>query len=95
MLKIEIFPGFNNFANMMIDHYSFKISRDDTKKTTLDMNIFKDFKKKYFDNFDKYWQAIKKNAIKYQSNNDMEIKNLTDKDNLVYFLNDVNENGYG
>ena len=93
--KLKFFPGFNNFANMMIDHYSFKISREDAKNRTLDMNIVRDFKKKYFDNFEKSWQAIKKKAIKYQSNNVMEPKNLTDKDNLVYFLNDVNENGYG
>ena len=92
--KMEYFPAFNNFANMMIDHYSFKISREDAKNRMLDTNIVKDFMK-YFDSFKKSWQAIKDKAIQYQSNNVMKVKDLTEKDNLVYFLNDVNENGYG
>ena len=92
--KMEYFSAFNNFANMMIDHYSFKISREDAKNRMLDTNIVKDFMK-YFDSFKKSWQAIKDKAIQYQSNNVMKVKDLTEKDNLVYFLNDVNENGYG
>ena len=81
----------------MVDYYSFKISRDDAKKKVLSSEpIFNEqgFKNK-FDNFIIAWDAIKNDAIKYKSRDEMKPKNLSQNDNLIYFLNDDGEIGNG
>ena len=88
--KMKYLPEFNEFTNLMVDTYSFKISRDDAKKRNLDNEqIFKDpnFIKK-FDTFIDIWDEIKLEAVKYKCRPDMEVKNLSRLDKLNYFLND-------
>ena len=98
---------YNGFCNMMVDHYSFRITREEannkklkdesiyTQKTKADKkkNIFKDF----FDcwNGKNNENGINKFAIKYKSNDLMVREFEENKDTLVYFLNDVNEIGKG
>ena len=40
------------------------------------------------------WNKIKKMAIKYKDY-EMEVKNFSDEDKLIYFLVDENEKGFG
>ena len=97
LYKMENLPQFNEFCNYMIEKYSFKISRDDAKKKILQQeDIYKDkeFNQK-FNKFIKAWDIIKTEAIKYQCRNEMPIKNLSENDELIYFLNDNGEIGGG
>ena len=95
--KIKYLPAFNEFTNYMVDNYSFKISRDDAKKSPLKNEpIFneKGFVDK-FNNFIKAWDEIKNKAIKYKCRPEMKPKDLNKDDKLIYFLNDDGELGYG
>ena len=95
--NMKYLPPFNEFINYMIEIYSFKISRDEAKKKILqNEEIFKnmEFQKK-FNNFLKAWEQIKNKAIKYLCRQEMAIKNLSEKDYLIYFLNDNGELGGG
>ena len=97
LYKMENLPAFNEFCNYMIERYSFKISRDDAKKRKLkNEDIYKDneFNKK-FTIFLKSWDKIKTEAIKYQCRDEMPVKNLSENDELIYFLNDNGEIGGG
>jgi len=90
---------YNEFCNFMIDNYSFKITREEAKKEILaDQNAIKDNNGKQkilVSEFFKAWEEIGPNAIQYKSNKVMEKKTLEIKDNLVFFLNDINESGFG
>ena len=95
--KMKYLPIFNEFTNFMVDIYSFKISRDDAKKKTLEKEeIYKnqEFKTK-FSKFKKAWKEIKDQATKYQCRPEMPVKDLSPSDPLIYFLNDDGELGYG
>ena len=87
---------YNEFCNTMIENYSFKITREEAKKQQLkDEEIFR-LKEDKCKEFIKIWNDnIKKKATKYKKNKDMEKKDLNDKTELAYFLNDDNELGYG
>ena len=94
--KLLYLPYFNEFNNYMIEYYSFKITREEAKSRTLNQEkIFSEqgFKIK-FKSFLNSWNKIKKLAVKYKDY-EMEVKNLNDEDKLIYFLSDVNEQGYG
>ena len=88
--KLKYLPEFNEFTNLMVDTYSFKISRDDAKKRCLENEeIFKD--PNFIIKFDKFidiWDEIKYESIKYKCRPDMQIKNLSRKDKLINYLND-------
>ena len=91
--KLEYLPAFNEFTNYMVENYSFKISREDSRTTKLSsMDIINrpEFKNK-FKNFLKAWDEVKSKAIKYRSFPEMRIKDLTIDDKLIYFLNDIEE----
>ena len=95
--KMKYLPAFNEFTNYMVENYSFKISRDDAKKRILkNEQIFSEngFAPKY-KNFINAWNQIKSEAIKYKCRPEMIPKDLKQEDNLVYFLNDDGELGYG
>ena len=98
--KLEYLPAFNIFSNLMIDFYSFNISRKDAQSRSLSEcqeTIKRDIKEfdNIFEQFLKSWGKIKNNAIKYKSNKKMKVKELSKDDQLAYFLNDINENDYG
>ena len=96
--KLKYLPVFNEFTNYMVDYYSFKIFRDDAKKRPLESEpIYKNnpkFQKK-FNEFIKVWGEIKNEAIKYKCRPEMKVKDLQKGDELIYFLNDDGELGYG
>ena len=91
---------YNEFCNFMIDNYSFKISREEAKRVSLyDQPIIRRImnraRRNLIENFFDAWEEIGPKAIQYKSNKKMEPKNLTYGDRLAYFLNDINESGYG
>ena len=97
---------YNEFCDLMIDNYSFKITREEAQKQKLkSQKIYKtlteeDNKNKknkqnnIFSDFFEIWKNIKDKAIEYQSNK-LPIKELNDNDYLAYFLNDIYEVNYG
>ena len=93
--NMKYLPPFNEFINYMVDIYSFKISREEAKKKILqNEEIFKHFEfQNKFHNFIKAWDQIKDKAKKYLCRKEMPIKNLSEKDYLIYFLNDIGELG--
>ena len=91
--NIKYLPAFNEFTNLMVDTYSYKISREEAKKKKLkDMEDYNQDKYKSFHNS---WAKIYKKAIKYKCRDEMNPKDLKPEDELIYFLNDANELGYG
>jgi hypothetical protein len=93
--KLSNLQSFNEFTNHMVDIYSFRISREDAKKKDFcSEEVYKkrskDFSKKY-DNFIKAWNEIKSEAKKYKCRPEMPIKDLSEKDKLICFLNDGGE----
>ena len=96
--KLKYLPDFNEFNNYMIDYYSFRVSREEAKDKILkqeELFTQQNFENRLFKNFLKSWNKIKKNATKYKDYPEMGVKDLTSEDKLIYFLNDVNEQGYG
>ena len=95
--KLEYLNDFNEFVNLMLEEYSFKISREEAKKRALkDELIFENenFKKK-FNEFKEIWKQIKNDAIKYGCRDEMEVINLSESNKLNYLLNDNAEIGGG
>ena len=95
--KMKYLLPFNEFVNYMVENYSLKISRDDAKKKILENEEIyqnEEFKKKFY-NFIKAWNQIKNDAKKYQCRKEMPIKDLSEKDKLIYFLNDDGDYGGG
>ena len=93
---MKYLPAFNEFTNYMVDYYSYKISREDARTRTLENEeIFKQIDSNKFKPFKEAWDKIKIYATKYKCQNEMEIKNLNNKDKLICFLNDANEFGNG
>ena len=85
---------YNEFCNFMIDNYSFKISREDAiKKILKEEPIFQTVQNK-FRNFKICWNDICKYAVNYK-NEKLPEKKLNEEDSLAYYLNDINEKGYG
>ena len=96
--KLTYLSYINEFSNFMIEYYSFKISREDAKNKTLkevESELKEQIGEKKIKNFLISWKKIKSKAIQYKFHKVMEEKSLTDKSELVYFLNDINEEGYG
>ena len=86
---IKYLPAFNEFANSMIEKFSYKISREDAKN--IELNESEGFDEKKFNNFIKCWDKIYKFATKYKCRDEMGPKKLRANDKLIYFLNDDNE----
>ena len=90
--KLNYLDSINNFSNYMIDKYSYKILRNDALTKDLDendKNMLKETK------FIKSWNEIKNDANSYGEFEAMKSIELTDKNKLIYFLNDNIEKGYG
>ena len=95
--KLAYLTHINELSNYMMEYYSFKISREEAKKKTL--NEEKEFielvGEKKIKNFLLSWRKIKSKAIQYKFHKVMDEKELSIKSELAYFLNDINEEGYG
>ena len=95
--KLENLYIFNKFNNKMIDIYSFNITREEAKYKILKYEklysepIFSEL----FEDFIEAWEGVNNQAIQYKDYPKMEKKYLSEQDQLIYFLNDVNEQGYG
>ena len=95
--KLKFLPDFNEFSNLMLEEYSFKISREDASKRSLnEEKIYKNenFRKK-LKAFLKVWNEVKDDATKLGCREEMSIKSLSDTDKLKFFLNDNGEIGGG
>ena len=93
---IKYLPEFNEFANFMIDNYSYKISREEASKILLkDEEIYKSNQKGFADLFnkfrDKIWCNLNPYAIKFNKNEEMPPIDLDENKSLDYFLNDDGE----
>ena len=89
---LKYLPDFNEFANFMIDNYSYKISRDEASKIILkDEDIYKNNQRGFKDMFNKFiqiWEKIKIYATKYKCNPDLTVITLDESKSIDYFLND-------
>ena len=92
-------PKYNNFVNLMINKYSYKISRSEanTKKLN-DEDIYKNnennFRSKTLKDFLDAWNQTQKYNIQYKCHI-MEEEYLTEKSPLSHFLIDDGEIGKG
>ena len=96
---IKYLPEFNEFANFMIDNYSYKLSREEASSKLLKEEvIYKNNQQKFKDKFDKFkiiWKSLKPFAIKYGCRDEMDPIDLDENKSLAYFLNDNGEIGKG
>jgi len=98
MQKMKYIPIFNEFTNLMVENYSFKISREYAKNNNLENeDIYKNDKEfqKKVSSFIKAWNEIKCEAIKYQCREEMPIKELKPSNKLIDFLIDNGDLGGG
>ena len=78
--------------------YSYNITRDKTKKIKISeiITIREDkYLVSYFKNFQKGWNNVKDNSIKYKCRNEMKIKTTKKDDSIAYILNDDGKMYYG
>ena len=87
---LKYLPDFNIFVNLMIDKYSYKITREEASRIELRKEeIYNDFEfKNIFNKFILSWNKIKTYAIKYKSYSEMPSINLCERNTLNCFLND-------
>ena len=88
---LQNLQNINNFSNILLNQYSYKITRDEAKQIKID-KILKN--KKMEDLFVKYvdsWNNIKQYATKYECRNEMEILNINKNSPLSQFLLDNGE----
>ena len=94
--NLKYLPIFNEFTNLMVNYYSFNITREDSKtiricdQTILNNEGFNDILDTFISSFNK----IKDKAKEYNKK-ELEEKTLSSNDKLAYFLNDNNEPGFG
>jgi len=96
--KLRYLKYINDFSNYMIEYYSFKISREEAKYKTLkneEQDLIYELGEKKIKNFLISWKKIKSKAVQYKSHKVMNEKELSEKTELIYFLIDTNEEGYG
>ena len=86
----------NNFVNILLNKYSFKISREDAKKIKISSIINENNKnKKLFEKYKKAWDNIKNYAIRYECRMEMPVLEISDKSPLCDFLVDNGELYHG
>ena len=95
--KLKYLTYINEFSNYMIENYSFKISREETKNKTLneEQDLRERIGERKIRNFLISWRKIKSKAIQYKSHKVMDEKELSKNTELIYFLININEEGYG
>jgi len=89
--NLTYLPYINEFSNYIIKYYSFKITREEAKHKTLNEEI----DERKIRNFLISWKKIKSKAVQYKSHKVMNEKEFSKKTELIYFLMDINEEGYG
>ena len=95
---LKYLPKYNKFVNFMINHYSYKISRNDANRKKLsDEEIYKNNEnnfKEILDDFLKIWRKIQKYSTQYKCKT-LEEEILHEKMPLSHFLIDDVEKGKG
>ena len=93
--KLKYLPDFNEFTNFMVDYYSYQISRKEALTKPLEKEpIFNKISSNLYSSFSKAWNNIYEYATKYKCRKELTPRQLQKSDNLIYFLNDDNEEGY-
>ena len=95
--NLKHLPIFNEFTNLMVNYFSFNITREESKnKKISEFTILNDDEgfKDILDTFIYSWNEIKDKAKVYKEK-ELKEKVLSTNDELAYFLNDNNEPGYG
>ena len=88
----------NKLSNLLIKKYSYKISREDSKKISIVKSINNDinnFENEYLNPFIDSWNKIKQYCTRYLCRPDMPILNMDKNTELNYFLVDDGELGGG
>ena len=95
---LKYLPEFNEFSNLMIDIYSYKISRAEASNMILENEeIYRNNQggfKDSSDNFINNWERIRPYAIKYDDQ-DLKPISLKSEMSLDYFLNDCEDKEKG
>ena len=90
--KLKYLPDINEFSNFMLDNYSNKITKGEAKTKKLsDENLLNDKVKIKLNKFIKSWDAIKDDTIFYKNLRRFKVKELSENDKLIFFLNDDKE----
>ena len=86
----------NNFVNLLLNKYSYKITREEAKKIKIN-SIIKENKKnkELFEKYKKAWDNIKRYATRYECRNEMPVLNISINTPLSYFLVDNGELYHG
>ena len=88
----------NPLVDYMINKYSYNITRDKAKEIKISEILTNPEDKyliSYFKDFQKGWNNVKDNSIKYKCRNEMKIKTIKEDDSIAYILNDDGEMYYG
>ena len=95
--KLTYLSYINEFSNYLIQYYSFKITREEAKSKTLEeeQDLLDQFGDRKIKNFLISWKKVKSKALQFKFHKLKEEKIFTKKTELAYFLNDINEEGYG
>jgi hypothetical protein len=95
--NLEYLPIFNKFTNLMVNYFSFNITREDSKRTNICDQIILNNNEGFnhiLDSFISSFNKIKDKAKEYNKK-ELKEKTLSSTDKLAYFLNDNNEPDYG
>ena len=104
--SLKSIPLLNPFINYMIDKYSFKLTRIEALEHKLKdvFNSFKDTEEeqkekqsviKKFEDYKKGWEIIKNSVTRYECDEKEKREEISEEDNLNFFLNDSGEEGRG
>ena len=102
LIQLECLLPMNKLVNLFMNSFSFNIDRQEAKRITIKSSfdrINPDSKilDKYLEEFNKSWENVKLNAIKFNNLQEMKVKDkfLKYTDTLSYLLNDIGdyENG--
>jgi hypothetical protein len=95
--KLTYLTHINEFSNYLIEYYSFNLTREEAKNRILnDENaLIEQIGERKIKNFLISWKKIKSKILKYKFHKNLEQKEFTRRTELAYFLNDINEEGYG
>ena len=85
--KMKYLSNINEFCNYMLDYHSFKISRETAEETAIKNIENDDFPEEQFGGFINAWKIIVNDVRKFKGET-AEIKELSEDQKLINFLND-------